>query len=158
MRADSLPAVWAVIRSHRGTKEAITVSCWSRRETQCAAYVLESGPRRARWFSRLSWRRWVQGSTNVARAQSSSTALTQPEVLWAYVGTYTGGGGTEKSQGIYLMELDLRTGKLSTPQLVAKSTDPSFLAIDPAKKFLYSVNELGEFRGRRGGGSSCICD
>ena len=98
----------------------------------------------------------AQSSTNAARAESSSTAASPPEVLWAYVGTYTGGSGSEKSQGIYLMELDLRTGKLSTPQLVAKSTDPSFLAIDPAKKFLYSVNELGEFRGRRGGGVSAF--
>ncbi len=96
------------------------------------------------------------GSTNVVRAQSSSTADTQPEVLWVYVGTYTGAGGADKSQGIYLMELDLRTGKLSEPHLAAKSTDPSFLAIDPAKKFLYSVNELGEFRGRRGGAVSAF--
>src|SRR5207249_9415108 len=31
-----------------------------------------------------------------------------------------------------------------------------FLAIHPSRKFLYSVNELGEFRGRRGGGVSAF--
>jgi 6-phosphogluconolactonase len=55
-----------------------------------------------------------------------------------------------------LLELDVRSGKLGAPRLVATSTDPSFLAIHPSRKFLYSVNELGEFRGRRGGGVSAF--
>jgi 6-phosphogluconolactonase len=94
----------------------------------------------------------VLGSTSVVRAQGSS----QPEVYWVYVGTYTGAGGRDKSQGIYLMELDLRAGTLSSPRVVASATDPSFLAIHPSRKFLYSVNELSEFRGRRGGGVSAF--
>jgi 6-phosphogluconolactonase len=92
------------------------------------------------------------GSTSVVRAQGSST----PELLWVYVGTYTGGRGADKSQGIYLLELDLRTGTLSSPRLAATSTDPSFLAIHPSRKFLYSVNELSEIKGHRGGGVSAF--
>jgi 6-phosphogluconolactonase len=98
----------------------------------------------------------VMGQSSVARAQGPSTTGAQPEVFWAYVGTYTGGDTKEKSQGIYLMELDLRAGTLSSPRVVAAAVDPSFLAIDPSRKFLYAVNELSEFRGRRGGGVSAF--
>jgi 6-phosphogluconolactonase len=54
------------------------------------------------------------------------------------------------------MELDLKLGKLSSPQLAGKVQNPSFLAIHPSRKFIYSVNEMGEFRGRRGGGVSAF--
>ena len=96
------------------------------------------------------------GSTSAASAQGLSTKGDQADVFWVYVGTYTGGGGKDKSQGIYLMELDLRTGTLSSPRVAAASTDPSFLAIHPSRKFLYSVNELSEVNGQRGGGVSAF--
>ena len=54
-----------------------------------------------------------------------------------YVGTYTGKG----SQGIYALRFDPASGTLSEPQLVARTTNPSFLAIHPNGKFLYAVNE-----------------
>lgn len=60
------------------------------------------------------------------------------DLLWVYVGTYTG----SDSKGIYLLELDLTTGKLSEPRLVAETTNPSFLAIHPNGRFLYTVNEI----------------
>lgn len=64
-----------------------------------------------------------------------------------YVGTYTGG----KSKGIYFCELDTETGKLSEPRLAAEIVNPSFLAIHPNGKFLYAVNEVGEFNGKKAG-------
>lgn len=54
-----------------------------------------------------------------------------------YIGTYTNGN----CKGIYLTHLDLQTGALSAPELVATSSNPSFLAIHPTNKYLYSVNE-----------------
>ena len=66
---------------------------------------------------------------------------------WVFIGTYTGG----KSQGIYRSTIDLATGKLSEPELAAKIKDPSFLAIHPSGKFLYSVGEVGTFAGKPGG-------
>jgi len=99
----------------------------------------------------------VLGESSVVRAQGSLATGAQPEVFWVYVGTYTGGGGKDKSQGIYLMELDLRAGTLSSPRVAAAAVvDPSFLAIHPSRKFLYAVSELSEFRGRRGGGVSAF--
>jgi 6-phosphogluconolactonase len=90
----------------------------------------------------------------VARAQAPTGADAPPEAFRVYVGTYTSGGDRNRSQGIYLMELDVPSGNLSTPRLAAPSADPSFLAIHPSRKYLYAVNEQGEFRGRRGGGVS----
>lgn len=68
----------------------------------------------------------------------SSNETTQGK-LTVYVGTYTRGS---KSEGIYRMELDLKTGKLSTPVLAGKTVNPSFLAIHPSGKFLYACGEV----------------
>ncbi|MFM7152377.1 MAG: lactonase family protein [Gemmataceae bacterium] len=75
----------------------------------------------------------------------------KPEKLLVYVGTYTRG---TKSEGIYRMELDLTTGKLSSPALAGKAVNPSFVAIHPSGKYLYSCGEIDDFsRGRKGSGS-----
>ena len=68
--------------------------------------------------------------------------------MWVFVGTYTGG----KSRGIYRLELDPASGKLTEPVLAAESENPSFLAVHPSRRFLYAVNEVGAFGGQPGGG------
>jgi 6-phosphogluconolactonase len=73
------------------------------------------------------------------RAQGGKVAV--------YVGTYTG----PKSEGIYRFELDLATGAASAPTVAAKVTNPSFLAIHPSGKLLYSVGEIGDFGGKKTG-------
>jgi len=55
-----------------------------------------------------------------------------------YIGTYTSKSGSE---GIYRASLDTATGILTTPELVAKTHNPSFLALHPTGRFLYSVDE-----------------
>ena len=55
-----------------------------------------------------------------------------------YIGTYTG----PKSEGIYRSQLDLASGNLAEPQLVAKLDNPSFLTIHPTKPVLYAVSEV----------------
>jgi 6-phosphogluconolactonase len=69
----------------------------------------------------------------------------QPTLV--YFGTYTG----PKSQGIYVSRLDPATGELSVPELAAPVTSPSFVAIHPSRRFLYAVNEVGSFQGKRTG-------
>jgi 6-phosphogluconolactonase len=59
--------------------------------------------------------------------------------MTVYIGTYTG----EKSKGIYRADFDAATGELGAPVLVAETPSPSFLAIDPKRRFLYAVNETG---------------
>lgn len=64
-----------------------------------------------------------------------------------YFGTYTG----KKSKGIYVSRLDTATGKLGVPELAAETTSPSFLAVDPKNRFLYAVNEVSDFAGKKTG-------
>src|SRR5437762_863788 len=69
--------------------------------------------------------------------------------LWVFVGTYT----NAKSKGIYRLELDLATGKLTDLQLAAETPSPSFLAIHPSGQYLYAVGEGG---GKAGGSVSAF--
>ncbi len=70
----------------------------------------------------------------------------QPDRL-VYFGTYTG----EKSRGIYVSRLDVRTGALSPPQLAAEIKNPSYLAVRPGGAFLYAVSEVDAVDGKPGG-------
>ena len=65
-----------------------------------------------------------------------------PTKFMVYVGTYT---SPKKSEGVYRMELDLATGKLSEPKLAGKAVNPSFLAVHPTGKYLYAVGEIDTF-------------
>jgi len=69
-----------------------------------------------------------------------------------YVGTYTGGA----SKGIYLLELDPGSGRVTPKGLAAETPSPSFLAIHPSRKFLYAANEVGEFEGAKTGAVSAF--
>ena len=69
---------------------------------------------------------------------------------WAYFGTYTG----PKSKGIYVARFDPRTGSLSEPRLAAETPSPSFLALSPGMDFLYAVNEVDQFEGKKTGSVS----
>jgi 6-phosphogluconolactonase len=71
----------------------------------------------------------------------------EPRTLQVYLGTYTGKG----SEGIYLSELDLTTGKLSQPKLATKAANPSFLALHPTRPIVYAVNEMPSSPGQNQG-------
>jgi len=68
-----------------------------------------------------------------------------------YVGTYTSG----KSEGIYGYYTHPVMGGLSR-FMSSKSVNPSFLTIDSSKKYLYAVNEVGEYLGKPGGAVSAF--
>jgi 6-phosphogluconolactonase len=74
------------------------------------------------------------------------------ESMRVYFGTYTGA----KSQGIYVSSFDPETGALGDAQLAATTPSPSFLALHPSGKFLYAVNEVGEFRSQKSGSVSAF--
>jgi 6-phosphogluconolactonase len=71
--------------------------------------------------------------------------------LTLYVGTYT----TGKSEGIYGYRMESATGALTRFTSI-KSVNPSFLTIDRSKRFLYAVNEFGEYAGKPGGAVSAF--
>jgi 6-phosphogluconolactonase len=70
-------------------------------------------------------------------------AQTEGDLL--YVGTYTDGG---RSDGIYLVRMDRRSGKLRRVGSLDAGANPSFLAIHPNGRVLYAVNELEKYKGR----------
>ena len=72
--------------------------------------------------------------------------------LLVYVGTYT----TGKSEGIYLYRLNLSSGELKPVASTKGVVNPSFLALTPSRRYLYAVNEVQEFAGRKSGAVSAF--
>ena len=66
----------------------------------------------------------------------------EPSNYSFYVGTYT----DHESEGIYKYGLE-KNGQLKSLGLVAKSVNPSFLAMSEDKEYLLAVNEVSNFDG-----------
>ena len=74
-----------------------------------------------------------------------------------YVGTYTNDDGkATKSKGIYAFRYDAATGEITALGLAAETTNPSFVALHPNGRFLYAVNEVGNYQGPNSGGVSAF--
>jgi len=71
-----------------------------------------------------------------------------------YVGTYT--KNHNGSKGIYVYRFSTATGKLTPMGLAGESANPSFVAIDASGRYLYAVNELSSFDGKKGGAVSAF--
>lgn len=84
-------------------------------------------------------------------AQAAEKVASKGKYL-IYVGTYT----QKTSKGIYAYRFDPATGQLTALGLAAESVNPSFLAVDPSRRFLYAVNEISEYQGRSSGGVSAF--
>ena len=78
-------------------------------------------------------------------------AAAQKEMI-VYIGTYT----RQNSKGIYAFRFQPSSGKLTSIGLVAETSNPSFLAIHPNRKFLYAANEDNNFQGKPGGSVSAF--
>ncbi|HRZ36006.1 MAG TPA: lactonase family protein [Candidatus Paceibacterota bacterium] len=88
----------------------------------------------------LAWMAWTPG------------ALAESTEYLVYVGTYTG----PKSKGIHAFRFNAKDGRAEAPFLAAETAHPTFLALAPNKRFLYSVGELGTFQGKKAGGVSAF--
>ncbi len=69
-----------------------------------------------------------------------------------FVGTYT----EKESKGIYAYRFDAASSELTPLGLAAETVNPSFLAIDPSRRFLYAVNEVPTYKGARSGAVSAF--
>ena len=74
--------------------------------------------------------------------------MTSKSGTLVYIGTYT---RTGKSKGIYVYRFDRATGKLTYVDATSGISNPSFLAIHPNGRNLYSVSEIADHEGRRTG-------
>jgi len=77
-----------------------------------------------------------------------------PKEMLVYIGTYT--SGKSRSEGIYIYKLDFASGALEPYKTVKNVVEPSFLAIDKNKKYLYAVNETIEYEGAKSGAVSAF--
>src|SRR5262249_44486843 len=107
--------------------------------------------------NQYSRREFVKASGVAALAQSIPAAAQdrskrKSNELLLYVGTYTSG----KSEGIYVYRMNLAGGELKRAATVKGVSNPSFLAIDPKRRFLYAANEGGGVAGREGGGGAAV--
>jgi len=89
----------------------------------------------------------VMTPEGLVAAQPDRPAEPLPGRYRLYVGTYTSG----ESKGIYLLDFDAGSGALMPVGLAGEAVNPSFLAVHPGGRFLYSVGEIGEFAGRKSG-------
>ena len=88
----------------------------------------------------------------ISFAQTLEKAATKTQYI-AYVGTYT---SKTTSKGIYAYHFDAEKGQLSPLGAPTESADPSFVAVHPNGKYLYAVNEIGNFNGGTGGAVSAF--
>jgi 6-phosphogluconolactonase len=75
-----------------------------------------------------------------------------------YIGTYTQvlphvHGAAE---GIYVYRLDLATGRLEHLSTAPGVVNPSFVTVDAAGRYLYAVQEVGDYDGQPGGAVSAF--
>jgi len=85
-------------------------------------------------------------------------ATANSNTMTVYVGTYT---KTEphaqgKAEGIYVYRMDPATGGLTLAHTTQGVSNPSFLALDPTRRYLYAVNEVAEVDGEPGGAVSAF--
>ena len=90
----------------------------------------------------------ARGSQTLPRGQES-----QPDDAMLYAGTYTEG---TRSEGIYLLRMDRRSGELRRVGSVDAGANPSFLAIRPNGRVLYAVNEVEKYNGKATGAVSAF--
>jgi len=69
-----------------------------------------------------------------------------------FIGTYT----EKESKGIYAYRFDASSAELTPLGVAAETTNPSFLAIDPSRRFLYAVNEVPKYKGGNSGAVSAF--
>ena len=76
-----------------------------------------------------------------ANGWSICSAAADPNESLVYFGTYTNAKAPRQSKGIYVARFRSDTGDVTEPVLAAETDNPSFLVVDPTRRFLYSTNE-----------------
>ena len=104
-----------------------------------------------------SRRSFLKGSVSLAcalaagKAASAFAASSAGGSIHAYAGSYTSAvDGGANGEGIYLLDMDARTGELSGARLAAKTRNPSWICIHSSRKYLYAINEITDFHGSSG--------
>jgi 6-phosphogluconolactonase (cycloisomerase 2 family) len=88
--------------------------------------------------------------TGAALLSAVRPAMSQaPGSYFAYVGAYT-----DKGRGIHLYRMDAATGRLTQLKTFSGLANPSSIALDPMRRFLYAAHEIGNYKGTTNGAVS----
>jgi 6-phosphogluconolactonase len=93
------------------------------------------------------------GATLLLLPNAAAWAADAEKPTYVYVGSYTKnppGGGSNNPIGLSVFRFDPQTGAL-TPVQQVPSANPSFVALDPSKRFLYVTNEIDDYEGKKSG-------
>ncbi len=90
----------------------------------------------------------------VATVYAGTAAPAALKRYLVYVGTYTEEGSASK--GIYAYRFDPSTAEITSLGLAAQTVNPSFLAVHPNHRFLYTVNEVKNYAGQKSGAVSAF--
>ena len=95
---------------------------------------------------------WGACSGGSEAPMAKEASVTGDADYLAYFGTYTG----ENSKGIYVYGFNSETGQFTEIGLAAETPNPSFLAVHPNNRYLYSVSEINDFEGNKTGAVSAF--
>ncbi len=105
-------------------------------------------------MGKISRRDWLKlGAAGLTATVLTRDVLPASGAQTLYVGTYTASG---KSEGIYICRFDPASGEITRLGVEKGVADPSFLTVDGKKKYLYAVNELVEYEGKKSGAVSAF--
>lgn len=93
---------------------------------------------------------FLTGSAGIMMIPSLSFTAPVAGRQRVYFGTFTKGAG----KGIFMSELDLKSGRLSDPVLAGEAVRAGFLSVHPAGTLLYAVGEEPGFSGK---GADSVC-
>ena len=101
----------------------------------------------------ISRRELTAGAVGAAAFGLRALGADAAAETFAYVGSYTKnppGGGSSNPVGLSVFRLDSDSGAMTLVQQVP-SANPSFVALDPTRNFLYVVNEISDYEGQETG-------
>lgn len=100
----------------------------------------------------ISRRRCLQSFLVLTLVTMSAAQGSPKNKYLLFVGTYT----EKESKGIYAYRFDAASSEFTSLGVAAETTNPSFLAIDPSRRFLYAVNEVPNYKGASSGAVSAF--
>ena len=87
--------------------------------------------------------------TSCSQIEKSNSNQNEPTIekttIDLFIGTYTKKEGhvDGKAKGIYLYDLDAKTGALTNQRTTEEVINPSFISLSSDANFLYAVKEIG---------------
>ncbi len=83
----------------------------------------------------------------MAAASAAPALFAQKKPMLLFIGVYT----NNSNKGISSAHFDPATGAITDLAIAAETPNPTFLELHPSGKFLYAINEIGNYEGQRAG-------